>query len=124
MCGKIRAGPAGVDELLRLVEAVGSPEQRCNEISDAGGQGGSYKRHELGRGGPTSFVLRYQTFQVKDRVTVIYEGKEIFNSGFVGTGGDVFRRIDLPPGVSTSVLVRIDAPENGTEWNYTVGCPG
>ena len=45
-------------------------------------------------------------------------------SGFVVTGGDVVRRIDLPPSVSTSVLVKIDAPENGTEWNYTVGCPG
>ena len=67
--------------------------------------------------------LRFQTYSIPDAVNVYYEGKHIYGSGFVGTGGDRWVDVLVPPGASTSVIVEVLAPDRSTEWNYTVHCP-
>ena len=102
-----------------------APRQFCNQDTIAGGPGVTQTNHDLGRTGPNSFVLRYETYDIPDVIDVFYQGGLIFSTGYVGddmnegTGSAV---INVPPGSETSVLVKVTGP-GGTDWNYTVGCP-
>ncbi|GGF15592.1 hypothetical protein GCM10007298_09500 [Williamsia phyllosphaerae] len=99
--------------------------QQCNESTKSGGDGVTDTIHQLGRSGPTSFVLRYETYDVPDRIEVLYQGGRVADTGFVGdetnegTGSITVR---LPAGLAQSVLVRVTGG-TGTVWDYTVGCP-
>lgn len=90
----------------------------------AGGEGVTDTNHQLGRTGPTSFVLDYETENVPDNIEVFYQGGKVYESGYTGddlnegTGSAV---VSLPAGAATIVLVRVTEPD-GTSWAYTVGC--
>ncbi len=102
----------------------GAPTQNCNEATVSGGAGVTDTNHQLGRPGPTSFELVYETENVPDNIEVFYQGGKVFESGYIGddlnegTGSAV---VSLPPGAATTVLVRVSGP-NGTNWTYTVRC--
>lgn len=102
-----------------------APTQRCDESTLSGGEGITDTVHQLGRGGPTSFVLRFETYDVPDQIEVFYEGALLHNTGYIGdnvnegTGSAV---INVPAGNATSVLVRVTGL-SGTDWDYTVHCP-
>ncbi|MEV6336032.1 hypothetical protein AB0M12_15095 [Nocardia vinacea] len=99
--------------------------QRCNQSTKSGGAGVTDTMHQLGRSGPASFVLVYETYSIPDLIEVFYEGSLIRSTGYVGdninegTGSVV---VNVPPGSATAVLVRVTGP-NGTDWEYTVKCP-
>lgn len=99
--------------------------QTCNASTKSGGAGVTNTIHQIGRPGPTSFVLAYETYDVPDRIRVYYEGAQILDTGYIGdainegTGSVV---VSVPPGSATSVQVRIDG-EPGTDWDYQVNCP-
>ncbi|MFC9435026.1 hypothetical protein [Nocardia sp. NPDC057030] len=101
------------------------PTQQCNQSTQAGGAGVTNTMHQLGRPGPTSFVLSYETFNIPDQIEVFYQGALVYTTGYVGddinegTGSAV---VNIPPGTATAVLVRVTGP-GGTDWNYTVHCP-
>ncbi|KAA8889715.1 hypothetical protein F3087_06730 [Nocardia colli] len=101
------------------------PTQQCNQSTQAGGPGVTNTMHQLGRPGPASFVLSYETFNIPDQIEVFYQGARVHNTGYIGddinegTGSAV---INIPPGTATAVLVRVTGP-GGTDWNYTVHCP-
>lgn len=108
--------------------------QKCNEETKSGGNEVTSTRHIIGRSGPTSFSLTYRTYTVKDAISVWYEGKRIYNSGPISTGGHVGDgpsktvSISVPAGRSSEVLVKVDGtvdPNNaqGTRWDYKVSCP-
>lgn len=122
-CMRAIAGQATIDDVWRQFNAIGAPQQHCNDLSDAGGYGGVYRRIDMGRGGPMTIPLRFETFSIPDAVNVYYEGRHIYGSGFVGTNGDRWVDVMVPPGASTSVIVEVLAPDRSTEWNYTVHCP-
>ncbi|WP_038171181.1 hypothetical protein [Tomitella biformata] len=102
-----------------------APTQPCSATTISGGAGTTITNHDLGRAGPTRFYLRYETINVPDQIEVLYQGRIIANTGYVGdnlnqgTGGIW---VDVPAGASSSVMVRVTGPQ-GTEWNYTVNCP-
>lgn len=102
-----------------------APRQFCNNATLAGGPGITQTNHDLGRSGPLSFDLSWETWNVPDTIDVFYQGAMVFSTGPIGdninqgTGGAV---INLPPGTDTSVLVKVTGP-GGTEWEYAVGCP-
>lgn len=110
-----------------VVASTGSlaPTQGCNAQTVGGGAGVTSTNHELGRGGPTSFVLRHETYSIPDRIEVFYQGARIHDTGYIGdntnegTGSPV---VTVPGGAATSVLVRVTGLNN-TEWDYTVNCP-
>jgi hypothetical protein len=102
--------------------------QQCNESTQSGGQGVTNTRHELGRRGPTSFLLNYNTLKQPDTITVFYEGRQIDTTGPVGDNlvpgsGLGSRTVVVPAGRASYVDVRVVGPEQGTEWSYTVHCP-
>ncbi|MFM9259381.1 hypothetical protein ACKAMS_12135 [Rhodococcus sp. 5A-K4] len=47
-----------------------APTQRCDASTVSGGAGITSTKHELGRGGPTSFVLGYETEDIPDLIEV------------------------------------------------------
>lgn len=102
-----------------------APVQQCNAKTVSGGAGVTDTQHELGRTGPTSFVLTYETYAIPDQIEVFYDGRRIHNTGYVGdnlnqgTGSTV---VTVPAGRATSVLVRVTGP-NYTDWDYSVRCP-
>ncbi|PXX63316.1 hypothetical protein DFR70_106379 [Nocardia tenerifensis] len=101
------------------------PTQHCNQSTQAGGPGVTETIHQLGRPGPTSFVLSYETFNIPDQIEVFYQGTRVHNTGYIGDDineGTGSATITLPPGTATTILVRVTGP-GGTDWNYTVHCP-
>ncbi|KZF10496.1 MAG: hypothetical protein WBD41_24475 [Rhodococcus sp. (in: high G+C Gram-positive bacteria)] len=129
--GDIADGAAGIvdsgSSILNSLPGTGSfaPRQLCNQDTVAGGPGVTQTNHDLGRPGPNSFVLRYETINIPDIIDVFYQGALIYSTGYVGdninegTGSVV---VNVPPGTDTSVLVKVTGP-GGTDWDYTVGCP-
>ncbi|GAA1482834.1 hypothetical protein GCM10009624_32740 [Gordonia sinesedis] len=101
------------------------PVQQCNAQTLSGGAGVTNTRYVMGRRGPMSFRLDYETYNIPDRIEVIYQGRVVANTGYVGddinqgTGSIVVR---VPAGTSTSVTVRVTGP-SGTDWKYTLRCP-
>ncbi|WP_338759376.1 hypothetical protein V7968_29905 [Nocardia vulneris] len=101
------------------------PTQRCNQSTKSGGAGVTDTMHELGRGGPLSFVLAYETYDVPDKINVFYQGALVRTTGYVGdhlNQGTGSLTVGLPAGTATAVMVRVTGP-NGTKWDYTVRCP-
>ncbi|SUB47474.1 hypothetical protein [Nocardia brasiliensis] len=101
------------------------PTQRCNQSTKSGGAGVTDTMHELGRGGPLSFVLAYETYDVPDKIDVFYQGALVRTTGYVGdhlNQGTGSITVGLPAGTATAVMVRVTGP-NGTKWDYTVRCP-
>ncbi|WP_235210915.1 hypothetical protein [Nocardia brasiliensis] len=101
------------------------PTQRCNQSTKSGGAGVTDTMHELGRGGPLSFVLAYETYDIPDKIDVFYQGALVRTTGYVGdqlNQGTGSITVGLPAGSATAVMVRVTGP-NGTKWDYTVRCP-
>ncbi|MGX1776848.1 hypothetical protein ACWIGW_32400 [Nocardia brasiliensis] len=101
------------------------PTQRCNQSTKSGGAGVTDTTHELGRGGPLSFALAYETYDVPDKIDVFYQGALVRTTGYVGdhlNQGTGSITVGLPAGTATAVMVRVTGP-NGTKWDYTVRCP-
>lgn len=99
--------------------------QQCNQSTKSGGAGVTSTNHQIGRTGPTSFVLSYETYAIPDKIEVFYQGALIHNTGYVGDNlnqGTGSALVNVPPGTATSVVVRVTGPNN-TDWDYTVNCP-
>nr|WP_202927269.1 hypothetical protein [Gordonia desulfuricans] len=99
--------------------------QHCNDSTESGHDGVTRTRHTLGRTGPTSFVLDYETENVPDKIDVIYQGKEIYTTGYVGDDvneGTGSVRVNVPRGSDDFVDVLVHGGQN-TNWSYTVKCP-
>ncbi|NMN95094.1 hypothetical protein FGL95_08605 [Nocardiaceae bacterium YC2-7] len=99
--------------------------QPCNQSTKSGGPGVTTTTHSIGRSGPTSFDLSWDTEDVPDDIVVIYEGVPIADTGYVGgqkgTETGVIS-VNVPPGGASTVTVRVTGP-SGTLWAYTVHCP-
>nr|WP_037158531.1 hypothetical protein [Rhodococcus fascians] len=117
----------GGSSILNSLPGTGSfaPRQPCNQGTVSGGPGVTQTNHDLGRPGPASFVINYETESVPDVIEVFYQGGLVQSIGPVGdninegTGSAV---VALPPGGDTSVLVKVTGPAD-TIWEYTVNCP-
>lgn len=129
--GNIVDGARGIlntgSSIINSLPGTGSiaPRQRCNEATLAGGPGVTQTQHDLGRSGPLTFQIRWETYAIPDIIEVFYQGAYIFGTGPVGDDineGTGSANITLPPGTDTTVLVKVTGP-GGTEWDYTVGCP-
>lgn len=99
--------------------------QPCNQSTKSGEEGVTTTTHTIGRTGPTSFDLSWDTEDIPDEIVVLYQGVPIANTGYVGGQkgtqyGSI--RVDVPAGSASSVAVRVTGP-SGTVWTYTVHCP-
>lgn len=96
----------------------------CNHVVEHGANEPEVLRVNLGKTSGT-FQFGYQTYTVKDRITVAYENKIIFDSGCVGTKGK--KTVPLSySGQSDSITVRAEPNCDGsssTKWYFEVSCP-
>ncbi len=126
--GKINEGIDGLKKIdWGSVDSIpGVPKvQNCNENTKAGGAGVTETTHFLGRPGPTSFVLDYETENIPDDIKVFYQGKVIYDTGYVGDNineGTGSVRVNVPAGLTPAVTIRVSGPD-GTEWSYLAHCP-
>lgn len=124
--------PTDVDGLINFglsaLNATGSlaPTQPCNASTQSGGDGITTTNHELGGSGPMTFNLRYETYTLQDKIEVLYHGKIIADTGWVGDAinqGTGVLTVNVPAGASSVVQVRVNGGGSTTKWDYTVNCP-
>ena len=70
-----------------------------------------------------SINFQYETYLVKDRIIIVYENTNIFDSGCVGTNGLMSTTVTS----GQSKEIRVDVEPNcegttGTAWYFIIGC--
>ena len=112
---------------LNLLTRFASSEQAVNlpYSSRVGGFEGDTQVINLG-GNQGTIDLSYRTFNIPDRLQLVYEGKVIFDSGFESTGDTVAdnptpKIVKVPFSGNSEQVKSILATDNiDTKWDYTV----
>ncbi|TSD93624.1 hypothetical protein FOS14_22460 [Skermania sp. ID1734] len=102
-----------------------APAQGCGASTKSGHDGVTTTVHNIGRTGPVSFNLTYDTEDVPDLIDVFYEDRQIASTGWVGNAinnGVGSLVVHVPPGSASVVVVRVTGGTS-TNWEYTVNCP-
>ena len=93
---------------------------QCPTTQQSGGQGTTTLNVDLMKTSG-SFPVSYNMFNIPDGLDIFYEGQTIFSTnGLVSGSNSVMVSYN---GSSTTVRVRISAPNPGTAWDVSVGCP-
>lgn len=95
----------------------------------------SYFPIGLGHSGPTTFTFSFDAYSIPDKFDILYEGKQVYTTGWRGSesqnnnrhqlagGGDDSVRVTLPAGRSSTIEVRVNTDDTGTAWKFSVSCP-
>ena len=99
------------------------PPQPCGQVTASGGQGTTKTRHGLG---PTAGLVRitYDMYSIPDRLDCFYKGVLVATTGGMVSGSATLQWAYSPqPGDPSWCLVVMSAPNSGTAWVCTLGCP-
>lgn len=110
-------GPCVDSDELDLSDIVDEIEE-CPGGGDAGGQGGSTKVIDVGTAYPASFTFTWTAYAIQDRF--IISGAATYDTGFV-SGTNISVTVQKTS-ASRYITVQVQAPTQGTAWNYQVGC--
>ncbi len=97
-------------------------EANCPGGSAAGGDAGVVRNFELGHS-KGSFEFSWNTYTIKDRLILRYDGSVLYDTGCVGESSSV--RLDYsgkPTFISVEVIPDC-AGETDTVWDFQVSCP-
>lgn len=98
------------------VQTLGS----CQTIQSSGGKGTFSKVYDLGADSRT-FSLDYQMYTITDGMVIRdSKGNEIFTTGGLVSGGKT-QNVKYSNG--RLIFVTLYAPNDGTAWDYRIGCP-
>ena len=93
---------------------------KCPTTQRSGGQGTTTLTIDLKKTSG-SFPVSYNMFSIPDGLDIFYEGQTIFSTNGLVSGS---KSVTVTySGSSTFVKVRISAPNPGTAWDLSVGCP-
>jgi hypothetical protein len=92
----------------------------CSDTQTSGGEGTTVLEIDLGVSSGT-FSVTYEMYGVPDQLFIVYEGQRIFDTGGLVSGGATLNV--TYSGNSTLILATISAPNSGTAWDVTIGCP-
>lgn len=96
------------------------PLGECRTQQSSGGQGAFTKSYDLGRDSGT-FSLTYEMFSVPDALEVrSSSGAVLFSTGGLVSGS---KTVNVPFSGGRIVFIVLSAPNQGTAWNYSLGCP-
>ena len=112
LCGELGLGSGSTES--------SGPIAFCNLEQASGGQEGDRRTVQMGtnRG---EIQIDYEMYGVPDRIQIIYEGRELLDTGFISGNSSV----SVPfSGKSGRVDVIMTGNESsGTRWDYTLRCP-
>ncbi len=96
----------------------------CNSgPTNSGGQGYTENQHVLGDL-PGNVTVFYDMLNVPDQIEIIYDGQLVASTDRLVSGqGNLTWRYAPQKRGPKFCIVRISAPQEGTEWNYNLGCP-
>jgi hypothetical protein len=93
---------------------------QCPSTQTSGGQGTTVLAINLLKASGT-FPVSYEMYQIPDQLYITYEGTRIFDTGGLVSGS---RKVNVTySGSSTLILVTLFAPNSGTAWDISIGCP-
>ena len=124
-CEETTNVPLGPDEPNKPDEPlVIYEEEPCGSVTQSGHDEGVVKPINMGQKSG-SFMFNYNTYTVKDRIT-IYNGKEPKGTPIFqyqgGTQGDVSKQVSFNSS-DGYISVVVEAIESGTSWYFIVNCP-
>ena len=105
---------------LQIDQHLITVEQARRQLYSASGNSfGDTRQLDLGtRQG--KLTIDYESFTIPDRLQLIYEGRVIFDTGFVGTQGRKEFNVDFN-GKSTQLISRLTANSDvQTRWNFDI----
>ncbi|MEM9215573.1 MAG: hypothetical protein AAGD25_14665 [Cyanobacteria bacterium P01_F01_bin.150] len=107
--------------VLRLDQQLITVEQAQRQLySTSGDSSGDSQKLDLGTRQGT-LTIDYESFTIPDRLQLIYEGRVIFDTGFVGTQGRKKFTVGFN-GTSTALISRLTANRDvNTRWNFDIG---
>ena len=96
------------------------PIGECQTQQSSGGQGAFTKSYDLGRDSGM-FSLTYEMFGVPDALEVrSSSGAVLFSTGGLVSGS---KTVNVLFSGGRIVFIVLSAPNQGTAWNYSLGCP-
>jgi hypothetical protein len=95
-----------------------APMGRCETQQVSGGQGTFARTYEMGAtSGSISFW--YEAYSIPDAFQVITNGATVVSTGMISGSGTR----DFQLRGSSLVTVVVSAPQSGTAWLFSLGCP-
>jgi uncharacterized repeat protein (TIGR01451 family) len=95
-------------------------------ISDGGGEGGTNQQLRLDplpagqtNKGNVTVEYFYQHYTIPDQFTLLYDGKNIFDTGGL-VSGSRSGKVTFARGNSDFITVKVTAPRTGTAWDFSV----
>lgn len=114
-----------LDDVLTSLNGLKTPES-----TDSGGvinaiQGGDTpEQHKIDLGSTKgTFQFDYDTYSIKDKIEILYEGQKIFDTGCVGKSESQSLKYE---GTTSKIDVIVSpncSGQSGTQWNFAVHCP-
>lgn len=106
-----------------MMGSDGGVNAMCNAMQTAGNDAPFDGTFELGKSSGT-FVFTWDMFNIPDQAIVMYEGKQLYDTGCASGAGSKSLNFS---GASTKVSVHVNpncqGGAAGTAWNFNVGCP-
>jgi hypothetical protein len=118
-CG-VTTPPPTTTTLTTTSSTSTSTVASCPTTQVSGGQGVTVRNVDLlVRSG--TFMVTYDMYSIPDQLDITYEGATIYTTGGLvsGTGSQAVTYA----GNSTTISVRLTAPNSGTAWVFSVQCP-
>jgi hypothetical protein len=108
------------DPFHPLREPTPGPTIPCASAVESGGVGGGSYVIELGTDIGT-VTLNYEAYSIPDGFTVNWNGVDVIATGVVsGSGSPTFVKTSAYP---TTATVTVEAPDEGTAWEFMLSCP-
>lgn len=116
---KLRDAPGTTRDVDGTWDGRQSRVGQCEEQENSGEEGIYTNIYDLRN--PGRFTFAYEAFGIPDRFQVFADNDLLFDTGGPVSGR---ARINLTLScLSTIIRVVVTAEQNGTAWEYTVGCP-
>jgi len=115
--GKV-TGEFSTDNNSGIVDGNEENIAECQTAQRSGGQGTFSNSHIVGSG-TGEITFDYEAYDIPDAFTVSTKNGTIFTTDGLVSGS---KTVSLPLDEEPIVFVSVTAPQDGTEWEYSIGC--
>jgi hypothetical protein len=96
---------------------------KCNVLTNAGETGTTFTTHTLGFL-PGLVTATYDMYSIPDQMEIYYNGSLVASTnGLVSDAGTLTFQYNPIVGGPNFCTIKLYAPNDGTAWEYLVGCP-